>query len=106
MDLLINKQYKPYSYLSRYSSFPFYYHTIDNKYIYGTTSHLNKDIPYTLYKVLKNDTLDSIALYFYNNPTYFWVICDFNDIQDPYIELEEGQLLKIPSLSNVSYISS
>ena len=106
MSKLINKQYREYSYMSRYASFPFYYHTEDKKYVYGTTSQLQKEIPYTLYKIVKNDTIDSIALDFYNNPTYFWVICDFNDIIDPYTKLVEGETLKIPSLSNVSFINS
>ena len=71
MDVLINKQYKSYNYISRYSSFPIYYNTLDNRYVYGTTSHLKKDISYTLYKVKARDTIDSIALSFYNNPTYY-----------------------------------
>ena len=103
MSVLINKQYKNYNYFSRYTSFPFYYHTIDKKYVYGTTSQLSTDIPYVLYKVKLYDTLDSIALDYYNNPTLYWVICDFNRIQDPYIELEEGMTLKIPSLSDVVF---
>ncbi len=103
MDVLKDKQYKTYTYLSRYANIPFYYNTLDNKYIYGTGSQLNTDIPYVLHKVKINETLDSIALDYYNNPTFFWVIADFNRIQDPYITLQKDQTLKIPSLSDVSF---
>ncbi len=103
MDILQNKNYKSYDYFSRYSSFPYYYNSIDKKYIYGTTSQINTNISYILHKVKKNETLDSISLDYYNNPTYFWVIADFNRIQDPYNKLEEGINLKIPSLSSISF---
>lgn len=105
MDVLKDKQYRTYDYLSRYSSFPYYYHTEDKKYIYGITSQLNQDLTYILYKVSNGDTLDSIALDYYNNPTFFWIIADFNQIQDPYINLEVGQELKIPTLSEVTFQS-
>lgn len=103
MDVLKNKQYKSYDKLSRYTTFPIYYHTIDNKYVYGTTNHLLKNITYTLYKVKKNDTWDSIALEAYNNPVYYWIICDFNDIQDPFIEPEPDTYVKVPVLSLIRY---
>ena len=103
MKILTNKSYKTYDYLSRYSSFPFYFNTFDQKYIYGTTSHLNKNTVYTLHKINKNETLDSIALQMYNNPTLFWVIADYNNIQNPYEKLIEGNTLKIPTLTDVSY---
>ena len=103
MSTLINKQYRDYTYLSRYAGFPFYYHTLDNKYVYGITSQLHDDIPYVLYTVKAHDTLDSIALQYYNNPTFFWVIADFNHIQDPYINLQIGSTLKIPTLSDISF---
>lgn len=103
MEALIDKQYKQYDYLSRYTRFPYYFNRLDNKYIYGTTAQLNKDASYTLHKVKRNETLDTLALDYFNNPTFFWVIADFNDIQDPFIKLKEGQELKIPSLNEVSY---
>lgn len=103
MDVLIYKQYKDYDYFSRYVSFPFYYHTEDKKFIYGTTSQIKEDIKYVLHRVATNETIDSIALDYYNNPSFFWAICDFNKIQDPYIKLEVGQTLKIPVLSDISY---
>ena len=103
MDRLTDKAYRDYDYVSRYASFPYYYDTEDRKYIYGTTSQLDNTTAYSLYKVQKNDTYDSIALKFYNSPTFLWIICDFNRIQDPYTPPEEGTYLSIPSMTNIQF---
>lgn len=103
-ETIKNKEYKEYDRVSRYSVFPFYYVVEDNKYVYGITSHLKHDnVKYITHKVVRGDTLDSIALYYYNNPTYFWIVADFNHINDPYKELKIGQLLKIPTFSDVEF---
>ena len=70
--MYIDKTYKQYNHLSRYNNFPYFYDTLDNKYIYGTTAYLKTDTPYVIHTVKQNDSLDSLALYYYNNPTYFW----------------------------------
>ena len=103
MNVLIKKQYKDYDKLSRYSNFPFYFHTRDNKYIYGKTSHLNPNTLYTEHTIGPRDTVDSLALYYYNNPTLYWIICDFNRINDPYKKLIPGEKIKIPSISNIEF---
>lgn len=103
MDVLENKSYKQYSKLSRYAGVPYYYHTVDQKYIYGKTSYLDDTTPYTLYKVQVNDTWDRIALEFYNNPTLYWIICSFNRITDPYSKPEVGASIKIPSISTIEF---
>lgn len=103
MDKLIDKTYKTYKRVSRYSSFPYYYNTQDNKYLYGTMSHLDPTTPYTSYVVKKNDTFDSISLAFYNTPLFFWAICDFNNINDPFQRPIEGSSLNIPILSSIEF---
>lgn len=103
MDILTNKNYREFSYFSRYTNFPYYYNTEDKKYIYGTTSHLNDSATYVLHKILPNETYDSLALDYYNNPTYFWVICDFNKIQNPYEKPKVGTWLRIPTLADVTF---
>ena len=103
MDVLIQKSYRDYSKLSRYSSVPFYYHTLDDKYIYGTTSYLKDTTLYRTHTIRRGDTLDSLALEYYNNPTLYWVICSFNRIRDPFISLKEGDTIKIPSISNIEF---
>lgn len=103
MDVLTEKTYREYSKLSRYSPFPYYYHTLDDKYIYGTTAYLKDTTLFRSHKVIKGDTLDSLALEYYNNPTFYWIICSYNRIRDPFIPLEEGTTIKIPSISNIEF---
>ena len=97
------KLYKDYQKISRYSVFPYYYNRIDDKYMYGLTTHLSDDITYVNHVVKQEDTLDTLALYYYNNPTYYWIIADFNKIQDPYKCLKIGSILKIPTFSNLKF---
>lgn len=104
MDVLNNKQTKSYDFVSRYTTFPFYYHTLDSKYIYGLTKLLNKDTPYVSHTVTQTDTLDSLSFKYYGRPDYYWIIGYFNNIQDPFLNLlSRFDTIKIPSLSNVSF---
>ena len=104
MSKIINKTYKNYNRVSRYSVFPYYYNTLDDKYMYGLTTHLKTDnINFVNHYVQQEDTLDTLALYYYNNPTYFWIIADFNKIQDPYEKLEICRILRIPTFSNIEF---
>jgi len=102
-DVLINKTYKQYDKVSRYQEFPYYYNTLDDKYVYGLISHLKDTTTYSIHTVVKGDTLDSLALYYYNNPTYFWIIADFNRIHNVYKELVVGSQIKIPSYSDIEF---
>lgn len=104
METLVNKQYKDYTRVSRYSIFPYYYNRFDEKYVYGTTAHLKTEgITYVNHKVVRGDTLDTMALHYYNNPTYYWIIADFNKIQNPFAPLQEGTTLKVPTFSSISF---
>ena len=104
MNNLVNKAYKDYKRISRYAVFPYYYNRFDSKYIYGITSQLKTEgITFVNHKVKQGDTLDTLSLYYYNSPTYFWIIADFNKIQDPYKDLIEGSVLKIPTFSHVEF---
>lgn len=103
MDVLRKKQYKQYDKLSKYQLFPIYYHTLDDKYVQGTPANLFTDTPYIWYTVKDNDTYDSISLYYYGNPTYYWIICDFNRIQNPFDMPEVGIKLMIPTFSDIEF---
>ena len=62
------------------------------------------NVVYVAHKVTEKDTLDSLADYYYGRPDLYWVIADFNKIQDPFIELfGKYESLKIPSLSNITF---
>lgn len=102
MNVLKNKFYKSYDKLSRYASFPCYYNTLDDKYVTGTTTPVISN-EYSVYEVKDGETYDLIALRAYNNPTYYWIICDFNNVFDVFINPLPGTRLKIPVLSNVDF---
>lgn len=104
MDVLSKKQYKDYQRVSRYSVFPYYYNRLDDKWVYGLTAQLKQgDTPYVVHEVVHGDTLDTLSLYYYNSPLLFWIIADFNHIQDPYKELVIGTLLKIPTYNAIEF---
>ena len=104
MDRLENKSYKQYDYVSRYTPFPTYYNTLDDKYIYGITDHLNKDISYMIHKVSDYDTLELLANAYYGRPDFYWILADFNDIVDPFIVLKEKySTLKIPNMTKLYF---
>jgi hypothetical protein len=104
MESLKDKKYASFDYISRYASVPYYYHTIDNKEIFGLGKNMYKNITWVAHSVISTDTLDKLALTYYNNPTYWWIIAYFNDIQDPFIRLKDYfDILKIPSITNVAF---
>ena len=104
MDILKDKQTRQYDYISRYSGFPFYYNTQDNKYIYGLTNQLSTSVRYVIHTLTQADNLDYLSNYYYGRPDYFWVIADFNRIQDPFIKLSDYyKTIKIPSLADIFY---
>lgn len=104
MDVLKNKQFKSFDYICRYTDVPFYYNTKDEKYIYGLGSNMKKDSVWVGHKVTEKDTLDSLALKYYNNPSYWWVIAYFNDIQDSLVHLIDSfEIIKIPAISSIEF---
>lgn len=104
MDKLTNKAYKDTNNVSRYTQFPYYYHTEDDKYVYGLTSQLENNIEYVLVEVRERDTLDSLALKYYGRPDYYWVIADFNRISDPFIKLyNKYKTIKIPPITQIYF---
>lgn len=104
MDILKNKEYESYEYTSRYTTVPYYYNTKDDKYMYGIGSNLKKDTQYVAHKLKDTDTLDSLALKYFGNPTYWWIIAYFNDIQDPFIRLIDFySTIKIPNIQSIDF---
>lgn len=104
MSILKDKQYLRYEKVSRYTPFPVYYNSADLKYTGGITNHLEtQDVPFVAHTVKQGDTLDTLSLHYYNNPTYFWVIADFNRISDAFMPLEVGTVLRIPTFSMIKF---
>lgn len=80
-----------------------YYSENDDKYVYGTTAYLNKNTPNQVYTTRAGDTYDSISLIFYGNPLYYWIICSFNRIDDPFEKPKIGTKLRIPTVSTLEF---
>jgi hypothetical protein len=104
MDILTNKTYQDYNYTCRYTSVPYFYNTVDEKYIYGIGTQLNTNTPYIIHQLKDTDTLDYLALKYYNNPTYYWIIAYFNNIIDVFEPLANSfDNIKIPTISSISF---
>lgn len=50
--------------------------------------------------------IDKIANYFYDDSTLWWVIAQYNNILDPYGEIEVGRVLLIPSKERLNLLLS
>ena len=104
MNVLKDKSSKTYLYTSRYATLPYYYNTLDKKYMYGISKNLNTNTDYVLHSLVDSDSLDSLALKYYGRPDLFWVIADFNNLNDPYIRLvDKMSSIKIPALSGITW---
>ena len=104
MDTLKNKTYANFDYLSRYSNTPYYYDTLADRQIYGIGTNIKTNAEFLTHILKSNDTLESLSLKYYNNPTFWWVIAYFNDIQDPFKPLlSKYNTIKIPSISNIEF---
>ena len=104
MDDLTKKRYVQFDYTSRYTGVPFFFFFLDGKEVCGLSKNMNKDIPWVAHKVTQNDTLDKLALKYYNNPTYWWIIAYFNDIQDAFIKLSDRfTIIKIPAINGIAF---
>ena len=104
MNVLKDKSSRTYFYTSRYATLPYYYNTLDKKYMYGISKNLNTNTDYVLHNLVDSDSLDSLALKYYGRPDLFWVIADFNNLNDPYIRLvDKMSSIKIPALSGMTW---
>ena len=105
MNVLKDKSTKSADYISRYSNFPFYYHELDDKYLQGLGGQLSQDTAYMNVQITDVTTLDFLADKYYGRPDYWWVIADFNRIQDPFLKLfPRFTELKIPSISGIEFM--
>lgn len=104
MDVLRNKKVEMYDYVCRYTGVPYYYNSEDDREIYGLGSNLKKETSWVAHKIRPEDTLDSLSLKYYANPSFWWVIAYFNNIQDSFIKLSDYyDIIKIPSISGIVF---
>lgn len=104
MDALTNKKFEQFDYTCRYTNVPYYYNSLDQREIFGLCSNMKQNTTWVAHKVQAEDTFDSLALKYYNNPTFWWIITYFNNIQDPFVKIiDHYDILKIPSISSIEF---
>ena len=104
MDTLKNKLFASFDYISRYSNVPYYYDTLTDRQVFGIGTNMYNTTEFVTHKVKSNDTLNSLALKYYNNPTFWWIIAYFNNIQDPFKPLiNKYATLKIPNIASIKF---
>lgn len=103
MEVLRNKRYETYDYTCRYTSVPYYYHTVDERDFYGLGTNMKKNFSWVAHEIKPGDSLDYLALKYYANPSYWWVIAYANDLQDPFVKLNKYKFLKIPQISGIQF---
>lgn len=104
MDTLKNKVYTQFDYLSRYTTIPHYYDTLSDREVFGIGTNLKTSSEYLTHTVKPTDTLNYLALKYYNDPTFWWVIAYFNDIQDPFKPItEKFKTIKIPNITSIEF---
>ena len=104
MDTLTNKNYADFEYISRYQNIPYYYDTLCDKEIFGIGTTLKTSSEFVTHTVKRSDTLHSLALKYYNNPTFWWVIAYFNNIQDSFKTLRNKyKTIRIPNISSIEF---
>jgi len=104
-DVLINRTVMAYDFSSRYNTVPFYYHTVDKKYIRGTAKRVSNEFEYSIHEIKQTDNLDKLALYYYGRPDLYWVIADANGIKDPFINLWDNyNFLYIPAYKDIRLV--
>ena len=115
MDVLKNKTAKTSKYFSRYNGKNYYMNTLDvlsedsetgsvaYKEQLETSRWLSHNNDYKTYITKEGDTYDLLALQFYNNPTYYWIICDYNRVQNPFNNPKINEVVKIPTFSAIRF---
>lgn len=86
---------------------------LDKKSYYNITKTINfinidkiSSSAYMLYQVLDNDTWTNLSFKFYNTYKLWWLLCKFNNIQNPFTDLTAGKLIKVPTQKLVQNILS
>ena len=53
---------------------------------------------YSDYEVREKDTWTNLSFKFFNTYKLWWLLCKFNNVEDPFAELKAGRIIKIPTI--------
>jgi hypothetical protein len=65
----------------------------------------SSDIVYAIENIYEG-RLDLIASVFYNEPRWWWIIAQYNNILDPFSEIVAGRILLIPTAERLAFMIS
>lgn len=61
----------------------------------------NNESLFDYYTIQEDDWLDSISVFHYRTPYLWWLVALFNNINNPYEELEEGKVIRVLRYNNI-----
>jgi len=87
---------------SRYENSKVYKH--NNAFYIGSRKILKKkEFDDNIIHVVRDgERLELIAYNYWKMPEWWYIICDWNDIFNPFLALEPGTILVLPSFSRIS----
>lgn len=101
-NVLTNRTVSSYDFSSRYNTVPYYYNTVDKKYVRGLAKKVSQGFEYSIHRVKETDNLDKLAFHYYGRPDLYWIIADANGILDPFISLYNNyNFLYIPAYKDI-----
>lgn len=59
---------------------------------------------FTIYEVKPKDTWTNLSFKFFNTYKLWWLLCKFNNVEDPFSELKQGDFIKVPTQQVVRQI--
>jgi hypothetical protein len=64
--------------------------------IYFDTDNIDGNL-INIYEIAEGDTWTNISYRYFGTIKLWWLICKFNNIKNPFDELEAGKIIKIPT---------
>jgi hypothetical protein len=82
--------------------------TADNRIEWWERTVLKSDVSDVQYAVenIYEGRLDLIASVFYNEPRYWWIVAQLNNIIDPISEVVPGRVLRMPTKERLQLLLS
>jgi len=66
---------------------------------------LLETVGYQLYTVRQGDVIEDLSTLFLGDPTLYWILLTCNKVIDPFKDLEQGMVLKIPSRAIIDEVN-
>jgi len=77
--------------------------TPEYDHLYNTLSRFAVNYPVKYYRIQEEDLMrpDLISYKAYRSVKYWWLIAFLNNINNPFVDMEVGDLIKIPSTLDI-----